>query len=203
MPLRRLILGWALIAACAAQAADREPAFGTPPSSAPLPLWSRVAADQPATPLVVGDRAPRFSYLGPDGGWHEFSDLSAKGPVLLVFGATEADLKALEASRPAFSALGVNPAVVMDMRAGSAARLARRLRLSSPIISDPVCAIAGLYDSLSPASLRHAPAFFLVDKSRTIRVLERGSLPPTARIIELSAHALGQQVPEPARAASS
>jgi peroxiredoxin len=203
MPLRRLILGCALVAACAAQAADREPASGSPPSYAPLSLWTRVAADPPATLLAVGDRAPLFSYLGPEGGWHEFSDLSAEGPVLLVFGATEADLKKLEASRPAFSALGVNPAVVVDMRAGSAARLARRLRLSLPIISDPVCAIGGLYNSLSSASLRHAPAFFLVDRNRTLRVVARGSLPPASRIIELSAHALGQPVPESGRTPSS
>jgi peroxiredoxin len=157
-------------------------------------LWSRVAGDQAATPPAAGDRAPRFSYLGPDGAWHDFSDLFAKGPVMLVFGASDSDLETLDHAQQAFHQLGVNTAVVVDMRAGSAARLARRLRLSSPLMCDPVRAIAGLYGSLDPASLRHAPAVFLVDANGTILIASRGALPPLSQMLEASARALGRPV---------
>jgi peroxiredoxin len=172
--------------------------MGTAPNTAPLNIWSRVAVDPPATPLEEGDEAPVFSYLGPEGAWHEANELFGEGPVLLVFGASESDMKALEQSRTVFTDLGVNPALVVDMRAGKAARLAKRLRLSSPIIRDPVRAIAGLYGSLDPASLHAAPAFFLVDENRVIRLVGRGALPSIAQLLASSARALNRPLPQSA-----
>src|SRR5437867_4112606 len=112
MPVRRLVVGLALLFACAAWAGNRPPADSMP-NTAALPLWEHAAAEPPTTPLLVGDEAPLFTYLGPAGEWRHFSELVNAGPVLLVFGARENDLKALQGARPVFLELGIAPVVVV------------------------------------------------------------------------------------------
>ena len=116
MMLRHVILGTTLLFACEASAAERmfEPTYADPPLAASG--LQAVAPDSPATRLLVGDRAPVFSYLAPDGRWYKFSELCARGPVLLLFGAGESDLKSLENVLPLFADLGVTPAAVVDRR---------------------------------------------------------------------------------------
>ena len=59
---------------------------------------------------------PRAPEGAPDGRWYKFSELCARGPVLLLFGAGESDLKSLENVLPLFADLGVTPAAVVDRR---------------------------------------------------------------------------------------
>lgn len=196
MPLRALLASLALLVANVAIAGDRFRSLDDPPNSAVLSLWGHVAAEPPATLLLVGDDAPAFSYLGPDGEWHRFSDLIVQGPMLMVFGARDADLLELENIRSVFRDLGVTPVIVVDRRTGSAKAMAERLGLSAPVVVDPKCAIAGLYNSLDPRSLRHAPAFFVVDEKRTIRALGHGALPAAIEMVVLTARSLGLPLPE-------
>jgi peroxiredoxin len=194
MPLRRIMLGCSLVLACSAQAAERDPA--APINGAPLDLWTHIASDPTASPLDVGDRAPSFSYLDVDGIWHDSAMLFSNGPVLLVFAPTRSEIEALEKSRQSLADLGVSAAMVVDMRAGSAARMVRSLNIETPIIRDPVKAIAGLYGTLDPSSLSHTPGYFLVDKNRSILSLGVGEIPTPAQLIEASARALGRPLPE-------
>ena len=119
MTLRHVILGTTLLIANEATAAERmfEPTYADPPAA--TSGLQAVAPDSPATRLLAGDRAPSFSYLAPDGHWYQFSELCAKGPVLLVFGAGETELRSLQKVLPLFADLGVTPAAVVDRRCGS------------------------------------------------------------------------------------
>src|SRR5436309_4235107 len=143
MPLRILLAGLALLLACSAQAGSRVYDSDDPVNSSASTLWLG-DSDAPATPLVVGYDAPLFSFLGTDGKWHEFKELSDRGSLLMVFGASDASLKSLEGAHSLLLDLGVTPVAVMDPRPGSATKLARRLGLSCPIIADPKCAIGWL-----------------------------------------------------------
>lgn len=191
--------GLVLLIAGAAQAEDRlmssTPFSGV--TSPPARNW--ITVEPPTTRLVVGDQAPEFSYLGVDGMWHRASDLLAQGSVVLIFGADEAELRALDDARDAFLDLGVVPAFLLDMRPGSVASLQRRLGLRSPLVSDPQRAIAELYNSVDPLTSRHAPAFFVLDEAHTIRALCHGALLPPDRLLALSAQTLGRPLPQAAR----
>jgi peroxiredoxin len=201
MTLRILFAGLVLCAAAAA-AEERDFAPMAPSGDVRPHTRASVATEPPTTMLMVGDRVPEFSYLGPDGRWHQLAELLLQGPMLLVFGADDAALQALEQRRGAFLDLGVVPAAVVDMRSSSAAALARRLELDYPLITDPQRAIARLYNSLDPESQQHAPSFFVVDGKRVIRALGHGPLPEADRMLRASARSLGLPLPEAVRSAS-
>lgn len=199
---RTLFTGLVVFAASGAHAAERTAAH-------PAPIEARNASDRgwqggDSAPqrLQVGDSAPGFSYIGIDGQWHGFRQLFARGPVLLVFGARDEDLKALDRTRPVLEDLGVNAVAVLDMRSGSAARLARRLELQCEVISDAQCVIGGLYGSLNPDTQRHGASFFVLDETGMIRGAGRGALPAARKLVAISAKSLGRAVPESAQALS-
>lgn len=192
MPIRFLVVAVAFLAVDGAQAAGPREIFT---SSAVL---QAVAADPPATRLLVGDDAPAFSYMGVDGDWHRSADLCADRPVLLVFGAREENLVELERSRQLFQDLGVTPVVVLDRRTGAVNSVAKRLGLTSNLVADPKCAIADLYNSIDPLNHRHSPSFFVLDQNRTIRAIGHGELPTSIQMLILSARGLGLPLPESA-----
>jgi peroxiredoxin len=202
MPSRYAVAGLALMLACPALAEDFHRKFDASVNGAPLSMTNQVPGEAQSTRLIPGDRAPSFSYLTPDGAWHRSSELT-QGPLLLVFGASVTDLEALEQERGRFLELGVTPVAVLDMRTGQAAKLSRRLKLSCAIVCDPLRAIADLYNSLDPWSLRHAPSYFVVDDRRVIRALSRGSIPPAVELLGESARALGKLLPETGQTSSS
>src|SRR5262245_61201332 len=153
-------------------------------------------ADVPAAWLDVGDRAPMFSYLAGDGRWHRSEDLLGDGPILLIFGPTDEALTGLEKMRTAFGELGVRPVAVMAVAARTANGLAHKLGVEVSILSDPMCAIAGLYNRLDARSGRHATSYFVVDNKRTIRALYYGELPDAQLLIGSCARALGRPLPQ-------
>ena len=192
--MRRRFIFAAMAALVASGARAAEPTWSPPATeheAQAAPAW----ASDITSSLSVGDPAPAFSYLGIDGGWHDSRGLWANGPVLLVFGAAREQLVELDRARSALGDLGVRTAAVLDMRAGSAAKLARRLELALGVVVDPQCAIAGLYGSIDPVTRHHAPSFFVLDARGTIRGGGRGPLPPMRRLSTITARSLGQPLP--------
>jgi peroxiredoxin len=185
------------VLASGAAAEDRAFRPGVPTTTPEAVPVRRLVTDPPNSRLDVGDRAPQFSYLAMDDEWHQASELFARGPVVLVFGADRDEMRAIERERTRFLETGMTPVLVMDMKAGSIGRLARRLALSGPIVSDPRGAIADLYNSVDRNSLRHAPAFFVVDEHRKIRALRHGDLPSPTVLLAFSAKSLGRDLPAP------
>src|SRR5262249_8195641 len=106
-----------------------------------------------------------------------------------------AQLLDLEASRTTFDALGVQTVVVLDMRAGSAARMVRRLNYGGGTVVDPQCAIADLYSSLDPTTLRNAPACFVIDGGGRLRGAVRGTVPAARELVSFTARSLGLAMP--------
>ena len=185
------------VAACMASQACAAEHTSLP--SPELALSSAPAASTDITSNVsIGDPAPTFSYLGIDGCWHDSRALWNNTPALIVFGARDEQLAELDRARPMLEELGIRPVAVVDMRTGSAARYARRLRLQMSLVVDPQCAIAGLYGTLDPVTRRHAPSFFVLDAKGTVRGGGRGPLPSAQRLAEISAISLGQPLPVPA-----
>ncbi len=151
---------------------------------------------EPNGRVVIGDPAPAFSYLGADGAWHEFRQLMAQGPVLLVFGARDAQLADLDRALPALAGIGVWPVAAFDMRVGSVARLTRRLHLKCGVIADPQCVIGGLYSSIDPVTQRNSISWFVIDAEGRIRAGGRGELPGARELVKLAARGLGRAEPD-------
>lgn len=189
-----IVAGLPVLFATTAMAASPSPIISVPPVDTPRTLRP-IMADVPAAWLDVGDRAPMFSYLAADGRWHRSEDLLGDGPILLIFGADDDALTGLQQMRPAFAELGVRPVVVLDVATRTATGLAHRLGVEVAILSDPMCAIAGLYNSLDARSGRHATSYFVVDHKRTIRGLYYGDLPETKLLIGSCARALARPLP--------
>ena len=145
-----------------------------------------------ATLLLPGDRAPRFSYLDERSHWRPFDELRANRAVLLVFGAGPADLAALEGRRDRLQRLGVEPVAVLDLGSRSVAAWMRHHDHSGPVINDPKGAIAGLFNTVDPATHRHAPSYFVMDERGDIRSLWRGPLPGADELVAEAARSLGR-----------
>ena len=131
-------------------------------------------------PTVVtrGDKAPNFSFEAPDGQWRRLRDLLAAGGVVLVFGASDAELRAIEVERNALLNLGVVPVAVVSRRSGSAWAAARELKLHYPVVPDPQRVIAMQFNLPDPTAGETPTAWFVVDKSGRVRALGRDGLPP-------------------------
>jgi peroxiredoxin len=196
MPLRWLAAASFMLIPISAASAERFYPSDIPSNSSIETIWRQVAVEPAEFRLAVGDKAPGFSYLDPKGKWNEFKSLGAGSPMLLVFGASDSDLVALERLRSMFEELGVTPVAVMDGRGASARALQRKLSISVPIITDPKRAIAGLFNSLDPKSLTLASSFFVLDENRQIRALSHGELPSPQQMLALSANSLGLPLPK-------
>lgn len=149
--------------------------------------------EPPSTPVVLGDAAPDFSYQGADGRWRHLHDLLVQGPALLVFGADEAVLRAVERERERLLDLGVIPVAILDARGGTARAMVQRHQLQYMVLADPRGVIAGQFNALDPRSGRTLPCLFVLDRSRRVRGLLRTHL-PLQGYPALAANALGVSV---------
>ena len=151
-------------------------------------------AEPPPTEVVEGDEAPDFSYQGYDGRWRHLHDLLDQGPVLLVFGAQDADLWTIESERLQLRALGVVPVAVVDTRPGRVASRLRRLGLGYSLLADPRQVIATQFNVTHPTTGAAVPAWFVIDRQRRVRGLQRGRLPRQDYPL-LATRALGLPLP--------
>jgi len=197
-----VVVGCLLLCAPVAGAAVFPESMGVPQEPR-LPIVDQPhSSSTPATYLREGDVAPSFSYLDSRGTWRAFNRLLERGPVLLVFGATEEDIRGIERAHEAFTELGTAPVVAVDRRFGSTRSLARRLGMESVAISDPRGSIAALFNTVDPLTHRHAPSFFLVDGSRRVITVGHGALPQTLQLVAMVARGLHKPLPESAAAMS-
>ena len=142
-----------------------------------LQTIARRANEPPVTPVVPGSIAPDFSYQTPDDEWHRLSDLLEQGPVLMLIGARDPHLAALEAERSRLLDLGVVPVAVIDGHARAARAAAQRLDVAFTLIADPQAVIAGQFNALSQDTGAPVPCWFVIDRKRRVRALDRTGLP--------------------------
>ena len=146
--------------------------------------------DTPATEVCLGDVAPDFSYQGVDARWRRLRDLVAEAPILLVFGANDAALRAIEGEREALMDLGIIPVAVLGSRLGVTRAVVGRLELRFTVLADPRGVIASQFNTVDPANAGTLPTWFVLDTKRRVRGLGRKGLPGRG-YTELAASALG------------
>jgi peroxiredoxin len=176
-------------------AANPSPMNSAPAPGAERATVSPLSAEPEAATLQLASPAPMFSFIGADGRWHRSDELFSRGAVIVLFGADESDLAAIQRMTPAFDELGVRPVAVLDLPTRGTAALTRKLGLSLSLVSDPMSAIAGLYHSADPATGRNAPAYFVIDSRHVLRALYFGPLPPPELLVASAARALGRPLP--------
>lgn len=140
--------------------------------------------------LVNGQRAPDFAYDALDGSTARLHDLLAQGHVLLVFGAGDEHLTAIERERAELLHMGVVPVAVLDLGGKSCRAAVSRLGLHFPVIADPRCVIAAQFNCLESSTRAIAPAWFVVDRGDHLRACDRFDW-PSASWSATSASALG------------
>lgn len=131
--------------------------------------------EPPAMILRVGDPAPNFSFEGYRGQWMRLHHLLDQGPVLLVFGARERELRRLQEERTRLLDLGVVPVAILDVRPGTTRAWVQRLGLQYTVLSDTRGVIAGQFNVLEGGAVH--PSWFVLDQRGKIRGLTRGNLP--------------------------
>jgi peroxiredoxin len=152
------------------------------------------STEPPVTPVDLGDTAPDFSYQAADGHWRHLRELLEQGPTVLVFGANDVVLRALEHDRDRLLDLGVIPVAVVDTKGGAARATVERLGLHFMVLSDSRGVIAGQFNAVDGRSGRQLPCLFVLDRARRVRGLVRTSL-PVRDYVGLAANALGLPVP--------
>lgn len=124
----------------------------------------------------AGEPAPDFSYQSHDYLWQSLHNMLEHGSVLLVFGAGEADLRAIESEREALLRQGVLPVAVIEQREGDVWNIVRKADLSYSLLSDPHGAIAVQYGVFEPATRGARSSWFLIDASGSVRETGSGAL---------------------------
>lgn len=136
------------------------------------------SAPRPAAPAPMhGELAPDFTYQSHDYLWQNLHNILEHGAVVLVFGAADEQMLALEQERESMQARGVTPVVVVDRRDMDAWTIVRRLSLGYSLLADPRSSIGEQYGVLDANSHRSQPAWFVIDQSGRVRDAGLGTLP--------------------------
>ena len=151
---------------------------------------SPITTEPPSSPVNVGDPAPDFSYEAGDHHWHTLHDLTAQGSVLLVFAPDDDQLVTLENERDAMLQRGILPVAVLDRRDGATRSAVNRLHLHYTVVADYHAVIAEQFNLIEAPGTPVVPAWFVVDRSGTVRGMHRTGL-PRADFRSLATRALG------------
>ena len=178
MQLHGLILAAALVAAAPFPATDgANRAQSLAEDMHKLQSIGQNSLEPAETPVTVGGPAPDFSFEAHDRQWLHLHDLLIQGNVLLVFGAEDSDLVAIQNERDALLDRGIVPVAVLDRRDGATWSAARRLNLKFSLLSDPRSVIAAQFNVLDPNTHHPVGSCFVVDHQGIVRGLRRESLP--------------------------
>jgi peroxiredoxin len=148
------------------------------------------APEPPASEVRIGDVAPDFSYEGFDGRWRNLHDLRVQGAVLLVIAPDRHQLTALESERASLIERGIVPVAILDATPRATASTIKKLGLRYSVIADPRRVIAEQFNAIQSRTHAAVPAWFVVDRSGTVRALDRGRFPQSG-YLAVAAPALG------------
>jgi peroxiredoxin len=165
----------------ASGAATQAPAV----ASTPAP-----SADVQRPKYSSGNRAPDFQYQSYDDLWQNLHNVLEHGDVLLVFGASDVDLRMLEREREVLMKGGLIPLAVMEKSDRDVWASVRRLGLSYSLMADPRGAIGAQYGVYDPSLGRSVGSWFLIDRKGKVRSSGIGM--PSRSWLALASNAFGR-----------
>ena len=167
------------------------------PQAEPTPSTSLGVSvpEPPNAPVRVGDNAPQFSWVGPDGSTVRLRDVLRQANALVVFAPSDEVLQSLEMEREPLADLGVVPVAILEGRSGGVKARARRLGVHYLIVPDPHRIIGSQFDVVDSRTDRSQPAWFAVDRKGIVRSEWHESL-PTQGWLKIAASALALPLPD-------
>jgi len=126
-------------------------------------------ADAPRPKFGSGNRAPDFQYQSYDDLWQNLHNVLEHGDVLLVFGATDLDLRTLEREREILVKGGLIPLAVVEKSDREVWASVRRLGLSFSLMADPRGAIGSQYGVYDASLGRSVGSWFMIDRKGKVR----------------------------------
>jgi peroxiredoxin len=144
--------------------------------------------DKPS--LNAGSRAPDFQYQSYDALWQHLHNVLEHGDVLLVFGASDVDLRTLERERETLVKSGVMPLAVVEHNDRDVWASVRRLGLTYSLLADPKGAIGQQYGVFDASLGRSRSAWFVIDVKGRVR--QSGGDRPALGWPAVAATALGR-----------
>ena len=126
-------------------------------------------AEPPNAPVMVGDRAPNFSWIGVDDRPRRLRDILDQANALVVFSPSDAELSQLESEREDLALMGVVPVAVVEARPRSAVIRAKRAGVHFLVVPDPVRVIGSQFNLLDAETNRTQPGWFALDRRGVVR----------------------------------
>jgi peroxiredoxin len=126
---------------------------------------------------AVGETAPDFTYQSRDYLWQNLHNILEQGDVLLVFGANDEQLRAIERDQEELLGRGIVPIAVVGQRESEVWRTVRRDGLSYSLLADPHAAIAEQYGAIDAAQTSR-PVWFVIDRTGHVRGAGEGATMP-------------------------
>jgi len=170
------------------------PAFtnsaGAPAAVKPPATAANAPADTPRPKLGSGHRAPDFQYQSYDDLWQNLHNVLEHGDVLLVFGASDVDLRTLERERETLVKGGVLPLAVVEKSDRDVWASVRRLGLTFSLMADPRGAIGTQYGVYDASVGRSIGSWFMIDRHGKVRSSGIGM--PAQSWLGLASNAFGR-----------
>jgi len=163
----------------------------TPPAFTTSSGGSNAPADTPRPKLASGHRAPDFQYQSYDDLWQNLHNVLEHGDVLLVFGASDVDLRMLERERETLVKGGVMPLAVVEKTDRDVWASVRRLGLTFSLMADPRGAIGTQYGVYDAGLGRSIGSWFMIDRKGKVRSSGIGM--PSQSWLGLASNAFGRQ----------
>jgi len=147
-------------------------------------------AEAPRPKYASGNKAPDFQYQSYDELWQNLHNVLEHGDVLLVFGATDVDLRTIERERETLVKGGLLPLAVVEKTDRDVWASVRRLGLTFSLLADPRGAIGAQY-GVFDASLGHSVgSWFVIDRKGRVRSSGIGM--PSQSWLAVASTALGR-----------
>ncbi len=151
--------------------------------------------------VTPGNRAPDFQYQSYDQLWQNLHNVLEHGDVLLIFGASDVDLRTIEREREILLRTGVTPLAVVERNERDVWASVRRLGLTFSLLSDPRGVIGAQYGVFDASLGRSHSSWFVIDKKGKVR--QSGTTMPQQSWPTVAALALGRSVPGGVQSTSS
>jgi len=151
--------------------------------------------------LGPGRKAPDFQYQSYDQLWQNLHNVLEHGDVLLIFGASDVDLRTLEREREELLKLGVNPLAVVERSERDVWASVRRLGLTFSLMADPRGMIGSQYGVFDETLGRSRTSWFVIDRKGRVR--QSSSTMPEQSWLTVASTALNRPVKGGTQATSS